>query len=224
MEDHFHLDDASQAELLLNQIASSGVRMDPKLREEIQKKARSSVSQTDLFIEYGANHRPSSLLIRGTRVSDGKPVDVVKCGIEDEKVLCKGTEGKAKMALPESGELFYSFPFPMLVRAWFPEPPAAAAAKAEERELIVLEYPQQAAVLSKAACHIQLLPDEVIPLGEQQFHAHKARISVRYEAKDARPTEFTVWYLGQGPILAMETETVSDERMALVQYKKYADF
>lgn len=213
LEDHFQLQ-ADPVDQLLSQLHSA--RLSPELRKELE----ASTTETDFVIRYGPDRRALVLTVHGKKLLDGKTVDLMKCEGAAKEVRCHGRDQHAKLRGQESSELFYAFPFPMLFSGWLVRAPVESI-KDSPGKLAVLNYGDKLD-LTQADLSVQSMEDETITLGDRQFQAHKAKFIFSYQ--DRKPLELTIWYGAPGLVYALEGGGPAGERMALVEYKKYADF
>jgi hypothetical protein len=213
LEDHFQPHADLMDQLLLGLPSS-------KLSPELRKEKESKVNPTDLLVRYGSDHRAQTLIVSGKRLVDGKAVDIVNCEVSTKEVRCRGREQSAKLRLEESDEFFYAFPFPMLLSVWFASS-TAPSAELLPAKVAVLDFGDKLD-LTQADRRIESLQDETLTIGDRQFQAHKANVTLAY--KDRKPLRLTIWYGARGLVYALATEGINGERMSLVQYKRYSDF
>ena len=212
LEDHFDLAPNPTARLL-SQIPSKN--LSPELRKDLAAEA----TQSDLIVRFGVDRKPMSLIIKGKKLQDGTKIDVLKCDVDGQEFRCDGNIHASKSHTQEHRELFYAMPFPMLLSMWLP----ADTLKPEtmQRQLVVLDF-GKAYELQEAEEITRPAGDETIAIGDHDFEAHKVKISLQY--KSGKKLDMTVWHGAPGLVFAMETPSFPDERMALVQYKKYSNF
>jgi hypothetical protein len=212
LEDHFHL-----PILLICLPSLTGFTLAPQLHSA----RTSAVTQTDLVARYSPDWRLHALRILGKEPT-GKTIDVLNCETDAKELRCRGLDSmeNAKLRVRESAEFFYPFPFPMLVGTWFFKR-ANMPANSLPDAMAVLEY-RGNLELSMATRSIETQKDEILTIGDRQLEAHKAKITLAH--KDRKPLKLAIWYSTPGVVYASETEGISGERMALVQYKKYVDF
>jgi hypothetical protein len=217
VEDHFQ-SQGDPADQLLSQLRGS--KLSPELRKELE----SSATGTDIVVHYSLNWEPQTLTVQGKKLLDGSAVEMVKCVVDAKDVRCRGRDQRAKLHIQESDEFFYAFPFPMLLSAWFTRS-AAATTETSPKKLAVLDALVESGNkldLARAERNIQIAGDETLTIGDHQFLAHKAKITLTYHER--RPLQLTVWFGQPGIVYALEGGGPSGERMALVEYKKYSDF
>jgi hypothetical protein len=106
LEDHFHL--ANPAAELLGAVGQQ------RLSTQLQQEMTGEMAQTDVDATLSADFKIESLTVKGTRLLDGKAVQLETCFVAGQEVRCKGQSGGAKLRNNEHHEFFYSFPFPML--------------------------------------------------------------------------------------------------------------
>ena len=212
LEDHFELTPNPAAQVL-SQMPSKN------LSRELRRELAAEVKQTDLIVRYGMDRKPMSVSVKGKKLQDGTKVDVLKCGVDGQQVRCEGNIRQTKFRSREQRELFYAMPFPMLLSMWLL--PDTLKPATMQRQLVALEF-GKAYELQEAEEIIQPLGDEAITIGDHKFEAH--RVQVRLQYAGGKKLELAIWYATPGLVFAMETPSFPDERIALVQYKKYSDF
>ena len=212
LEDHFELAPNPAAQLL-SQMPSKD--LSPELRRELA----SEVKQTDLIVRYGMDRKPISVRIQGKKLQDGTKVDVLKCGVDGRQVRCDGNIRQTKFSSREQRELFYAMPFPMLLSMWLL--PDTLKTETIQRQLVVLEF-GKVYEFQEAEETIQPLGDETITIGDHKFGAH--RVQVRLVYGSGKKLDIAIWHATPGLVFAMETPSLPNERIALVQYKKYSAF
>jgi hypothetical protein len=89
LEDHFYLGNPA-AELAA---AVGSQHLSPELRQEMAGQR----SQTGVDVKMSTDFRVQSLIVRGTRVLDGKTVELETCLIVSQEIKCKGDSGGAKL-------------------------------------------------------------------------------------------------------------------------------
>jgi hypothetical protein len=213
LEDHFLLQ-VNPADQLLSELPLS------KMSRELRKEIESKVSQTDFVVRYGPDRKPHALVISGKRLIGGKTIEVEKCEIDAKTVRCHGSDQSAKLHIQQSDEFFYAFPFPMLLGPWFATS-SASSTETSPIKLAVLDYGDKLD-LAQADRKIESLEDETLTVGDHQFQAHKAKITLTY--RDRKPLKIAAWYGTPGLIYALEAEGIEGQRICLVQYTKYSDF
>ena len=216
LEDHFTL--VNPADQLL--AALSGAKLSPELRNKL----RAAVNLNQLVARLAADHKPEFVRVGGTKLVDGRAIERVKCELEPNEVRCKGIDQSAKLRRKSTEEFFYAFPFPMLLSGWLTDR-AAGSIESSTSKLVCLDAgPNSEDKLRLFPCdrQIALLDDESLIIGDREFHAHKARIQLR--ERDNVSLDLTVWFGGPGLVYAMEGGGPQGERVALVAYKKYAEF
>ncbi len=216
LEDHF-LKDPDAAAFLLLQIP---LAMPSGVSSELRKQLKEIVYRTALVVRFDPGFRPTDLTVTGKKFPRGGFAEATKCRVDTQIVRCQSTGHDTKLPLGDSGEFFYSFPFPMLFTGWLR---AASVAPAElmTRNLVFFQYLGKPE-LTVAEARVQILDDEQITVGDHQFRTHKAQVT--FAMKSSPPRLFTVWYGKAGQVFATQSASEGDERLALVQYKKYSDF
>jgi|GEM_PF-6879724 len=216
LEDHFTL--VNPADQVL--AALSGAQLSPDLRNKL----RTAVSLDELVARLAADHKPEFLKVRGTKLVDGRAVESLNCELEANEVRCKGINQNAKLRRKSAEEFFYAFPFPMLLSGWLTDRLAGSAEPSTSKLVCLDAGPNSEDRLRLFPCDRQIAPmdDESLTIGDREFHAHKARIQLR--DGDRVSLDLTVWYGGPGLVYAMEGGGPPGERIALVAYKKYAEF
>jgi hypothetical protein len=216
LEDHFQKDPNMAALMLLQMplYLSSGVS--PDLRKELSE----IVYQTDLVARFDSGFRPTDLKVTGKKLPRGVLAEAAKCTVQKQIVKCQSSGHDAKLHLEDSAEFFYNFPFPMLFSGWFRGAPASSTVL-NTRKLAYFQYVGKAQ-LSDAEAHVRIQDDEQLTVGDQQFRTHTAQVTIT--TKNSQPMQFTVWFGKAGQIFATQGAGEGNERVALVQYKKYLDF
>ncbi len=214
LEDRFHLANPA-AEL---GAALGADLLSPRLRQEMH----GEVAQTELDVGLSAELKPEHMTLKGTRLLDGKTVDIATCIIGEQEIKCKGMNGGAKLTNREAHEFLYSFPFPMLL---------GALLKRESKELgtrtplnlsvLSLEpYNKPKIKLVNCGGELTLVGMEQVQLGDRTYNVDKYVLEVHSKAE---PLNLTLW-LNQTLVVGMEVAGISGERLQLVEYKKYSEF
>lgn len=216
LEDYLQKDPDMAAFMLLQMplYMSSGVS--PELRKELKE----IVYRTDLMVRFDPDFRPTELKATGKKLPRGDLAEATKCREDKQSVQCRSNGHDVRLRLEDSGEFFYSFPFPMLFSGWFRVAPVGPA-ELKPRKLAFFQYGSKPE-LTDAEAQIQIQDDEQITVGDHQFRAHRAQVT--FILKSNRPLQFTVWFGKAGQIFATQSANEGNERVALVRYKKYSDF
>jgi hypothetical protein len=192
------------------------------LSKELQREVADKVGQTELEVTFNSDWKAESLVLRGVRVSDGHPVDVAKCRIDETEIACKGLSHGAKLKKDASQDLLFSFPFPLLVRN------LALRAKHDPNHeatvtLVELRIGKNGLELLPSQAKVSYDGDEVLSIGEQRFNARKYKIE-RTTSKTTLST--IVWLSGNDVVLAVQNQDPNfvGSRVLMSRFKKYSDF
>jgi len=214
LEDHFHL--ANPAAELTAAIGSE--HLSPQLRQEMA----GELAQTEVDVKLSADWKIESLTVKGTRLLDGKAVNLETCLVAGQQIRCKGQSGGAKLKNNEPYEFFYSFPFPMLtvglIRRASTQVGVPASLKLTVMDLLPFNEPK----VKLASCSglVTFVGEEQIQLGERSYTVHKYVLEVHSKTE---PLRLTAWLNKRLPV-AMEEAGIPGERVQLVDYKKVSDF
>lgn len=208
--------------------AQLALALGPKLlSREMRQELQEEVEQDELDVTLSPQKQPESLRIRGKRLLDGKPVDIVICSIRDTETVCKGIKGDVTLKSREAHRFFFSFPFPMLLTSFLkstPESPGQIAAM----RLAGLELGENPGKdkLTLVECDGKLtfLGRERYPLGTESYNLNKYSLEISRSRKRQKPLALTMWALPNGLVVAMESNVTPVERLQLVQYQKYSNF
>jgi hypothetical protein len=208
--------------------AQIALALGPKLlSREMRQELQGEVEQDELDVTLSPQKQPESLRIRGKRLDDGKPIDIVTCSISDKETICKGVNGDVTLKSPEAHRFFFSFPFPMLLISFLKGPPEGSG-QVVAMKLAGLELGEKPGKdkLRLVECDGKLtfLGQERYPLGTESYHLNKYSLEIRRSRKSQKPLNLTVWALPNGLVVAMESNVTPVERLQLVQYQKYSDF
>ncbi len=214
LEDHFYLGNAA-AELAA---AMGSQHLSPQLRERMA----GQTAQTGVDVKLSADFKVESLTVRGTRVLDGKAVELERCLIAGHEIKCKGESGSAKLNNYEPPGFFYSFPFPMLSVGLIQRAASGVGVpvplKLAVMDLVPFDHPR--VKLSRCRALLTLVGEEQIQLGERSYATNKYILEVDSEGG---PLELTFW-LNERLVVAMSEEKLQGERLQLIEYKKFSDF
>jgi len=214
LEDHFHLGNPA-AEFA----AAVGSRnLAPQLRQEMA----GEMLQTEVDVKLSVDLKIESLTVKGTRLLDGKAVELETCSKAGQQIRCKGQSGGAKLNNDGPDEFFYSFPFPMLslglIQRGATQVGVPVTLKLAVMELVPFDHPR--VKLSHCRGLLTLAGEEQIQLGDRPYTTNKYILEVDSKAD---PLKLTFW-LNKKLVVAMTEETFPGERLQLVEYKKFSDF
>ncbi len=214
LQDHFYL--ANPAAGLA---AAVGPKyLSPQLRQELAEE----VAQTEVDVKLSAELKIESFTVKGTRLIDGKTVDLETCFTVGQKIRCKGQSGGAKLNEREPYEVFYSFPFPMLAVGLLQRVATHEGVPVPLTLAVMDLVPFNRPKVRLASCRglATLVGEEQIQLGERSYKVNKYVLEVY--SKTA-PLKLTVW-LNKRLAVAMEEAGIPGERLQLVEYKNLSDF
>jgi hypothetical protein len=214
LEDHFHLANAS-AEFLA---AARSQHLSPQLRQEMA----GQVAQTEVDVKLSAELKIESLTVKGTRLVDGKAVDLETCLTAGQEIRCKGQSGGAKLNKHEPHEVFYSFPFPMLAVGLLQRAATQVGVPVPLTLAVIDLVPFNRPKAKLASCRglVTLVGEEQLQLGERSYKVNKYVLEVDSKTE---PLKLTFW-LNERLAVAMEEATIPGERLQLVEYKNLSDF
>jgi hypothetical protein len=214
LEDHFHL--ANPIGELTAAVGSQ--HLSPQLRQEMA----GEVTQTEVDVKLSAELKIESLTVKGTRVVDGKAVDLETCFTAGHEIKCKGQSGGAKLNKNEPHEVFYSFPFPMLAVGLLQRAATQVGVSVPLTLAVMDLVPLNRPKVKLASCRglVTLIGEEQIQLGERSYKVSKYVLEVDSKTE---PLKLTVW-LNKRLAVAMEEAGIPGERLQLVEYKNLSDF
>jgi|SRR5579872_3217245 len=211
LEDHFAASNPNN-----NGNAFGDIQLSAQAREKMKKEANADFLEMTLNRDYGIE----SFVLHGKMLLDEKPADVLSCDHDGLKIRCKGLKGDSKLSSHEARPIFYAFPFPMIYAPFARAGQAQEAGKTVTTRLALIDWMGQQR-LTEVEGQIQHVGIETIQIGEKSLKLHRYDVSIN---TSKGPVKSKIWASPGGLIVAMENADVIGERMALVQFKKYADF
>jgi hypothetical protein len=203
--------------------AQLSAHLGPKLlSRELRQELEGEIEQDELDVTLSPQKQPESLRIKGKRLLDGKPIDVVTCTIRHTETACAGLKGNSTLKTPEAHQFLFSFPFPMLLSSFLktePEKPGQVS-KMKIAGLELGENPGKDR-LTMVECEGQLsfLGPERYELGTESHNLNKYSLEILRFGKKQKPLNLTMWALPSGIVVAMEANVTPVERLQLVQYQ-----
>ena len=217
LQDEFNLPPDTAAQFLAGLAAAGGSRrMSPELRRELEEQ----VTQTGLNVTLSADKKPESFKIKGKKLVDGRPADVLACSISEQDTKCKNSRGSIKSKHGEHHEFLYGFPFPMLMM------PLVAHAQESANpdggfKVNTLAADVKKPVLVECDAKLTILGQESFKLGDRTYPVNKYDLQVCPGKSDVM--QFTLWSSPAGLVMALETNLAPGERLELVQLKIYSE-
>ena len=180
--------------------------------------------QTDVDVMLSAALKIESLTVKGTRLLDGKAVQLETCLVGGQEIRCKGQSGGAKLNNDDPHEFFYAFPFPMLSVGLLQRSATQVGVPVPLKLAVMQLVPFDRPRVKLARCRglLTLIGEEQIQLGDRSYTTNKYILEVDSKA-DADPLKLTFW-LNKRLVVAMTEETLQGERLQLVEYKKFSEF
>lgn len=213
LEDHFQLQPDATAKMLAG---LGSKRLSPQLRKKMEAEATAN----ELQMRFSSEFRPQQLVVRGNRVLDGRNVEIVRCDIQHLETLCRGLKGQTRLRSKSPREFFYSFPFPMLFTSLLRQ--QGSDSERGKMDLIALssKNTRSGPELSESEGKVKYVGQETVSIGDRNPVLGKYEVTI--VSSSGWLLKAILW-VSDGLVMALE-RPAEEERLELIQYKKYADF